>query len=249
MPIPLRDYLPPPPYDRVRLGAALLPVLIAVVLLAIEYHGLPAHFFERYGATLARRGFDANQISFLAQGYYSVFTLVAFIVLPLCYHRLLPPARPGALGLSLRHCRPHLPAYLVLLLVMLPVLWGMAGQPGFHHFYPLYKPDSLHMWAAYELIYLTQFVGVEFFFRGFALFRMEQIMGRYAVAVMVIPYALLHIHKPLAEALASIVAGLVLGTLALKSRSIWPGVALHAGVALSMDWFALIRSGRWAVLS
>lgn len=249
MPPWLRQYLPPPPYSRAGLGIALLPAFVAAVLLAVEYHGLPAHFFRRYGAALAGRGYDANEISFFAQAYYSAFTFVAFIVLPLAYHRLLPPARPGALGLSLDRCRPHLPAYGALLAVMLPVLWVMAAQPSFHHFYPLYKPSSLERLALYEAIYLTQFVGVEFFFRGFALFRLEQHIGRHAVTVMVIPYALLHIHKPFAEALAAIVAGLVLGTLALKGRSIWPGVAVHAGVALSMDLFALIRSGRWAGLA
>ena len=48
--------------------------------------------------------------------------------------------------------------------------------------------------------------------------------------------------------LASIVAGLVLGWLALKSRSIWPGVLIHCTVAFCMDWFALIHSGWMAVL-
>ena len=48
--------------------------------------------------------------------------------------------------------------------------------------------------------------------------------------------------------LASIVAGLALGMLALKSRSIWPGVIIHCTVAFCMDWFALVRSGRMAAL-
>jgi len=65
---------------------------------------------------------------------------------------------------------------------------------------------------------------------------------------MVVPYALIHLHKPILEAFASIVAALVLGQLALKSRSIWPGVLVHCGVAFSMDLFALINSGRWGSL-
>ncbi len=39
-------------------------------------------------------------------------------------------------------------------------------------------------------------------------------------------------------------AGLVLGALALKSRSIWPGVLCHCIVAFSADFFSLWRSGR-----
>ena len=90
---------------------------------------------------------------------------------------------------------------------------------------------------------------MEFFYRGFCLFRFERLAPGFAIFIMVIPYALLHIHKPFPEAMGSIVAGLVLGALALKSRSIWPGVLIHCTVAFCMDWFALIHSGWMAVLS
>ena len=91
---------------------------------------------------------------------------------------------------------------------------------------------------------MLQFVAVEFFFRGFMLFRLERYAGYHAVALMVIPYALIHLHKPFPEAVGAIVAGIVLGFLALRTRSIWPGVIVHCGVALSMDVFAMINSGR-----
>ncbi len=42
---------------------------------------------------------------------------------------------------------------------------------------------------------------------------------------------------------------LLLGLLALRSRSIWGGVAVHSSIALGMDLMALYRSGtipqRW----
>lgn len=49
-------------------------------------------------------------------------------------------------------------------------------------------------------------------------------------------------HKPLPEAMGAIVAGVVLGWLALRTRSIWGGVLLHVAVALSMDALALWRA-------
>lgn len=60
---------------------------------------------------------------------------------------------------------------------------------------------------------------------------------------MMIPYCMIHWNKPLAETLAAIVAGLVLGTLSLRSRSIWWGVAIHYWVALCMDVAALWQKG------
>ena len=101
-------------------------------------------------------------------------------------------------------------------------------------------------WMLYEFIYMLQFFAVEFFFRGFCLFRLERFAGLYAIPIMVIPYALIHIYKPFPEALGSIAGGLILGYLAIKTRSIWPGLFVHCGVALGMDTFALMRSGWFA---
>ena len=44
-----------------------------------------------------------------------------------------------------------------------------------------------------------------------------------------------HLHE--------IPAGLILGTLALRSRSIWGGVLLHVAVAWSTDLVAIVRRG------
>jgi len=121
-------------------------------------------------------------------------------------------------------------------------------QPSFHQFYPLYKPETLKLFLLFELVYLTQFISVEFFFRGFGLFRVERLCPGWGVVLMAIPYSFIHIHKPFGEAVGSIVAGVVLGSLALKTRSIWPGVIVHACIALSADLFSLYHSGRLSLL-
>jgi membrane protease YdiL (CAAX protease family) len=50
---------------------------------------------------------------------------------------------------------------------------------------------------------------------------------------------MLHYHKPAAEAFAAIVAGLVLGEVAYRTRSIAGGVIVHIGVAATMEVLAL----------
>ena len=57
--------------------------------------------------------------------------------------------------------------------------------------------------------------------------------------MMTLPYALIHIHKPFPESIGSIFAGIALGYLALKGRSIWPGVALHLFIAWTTDVLSL----------
>ncbi|HVJ80534.1 MAG TPA: hypothetical protein VNC50_05645 [Planctomycetia bacterium] len=61
--------------------------------------------------------------------------------------------------------------------------------------------------------------------------------------MMTLPYCMIHFGKPLLETMASIGAGLILGGLSLKTRSIWLGAALHVYVAWLMDALALYRKG------
>jgi len=58
---------------------------------------------------------------------------------------------------------------------------------------------------------------------------------------MLIPYCMIHFQKPLLETFGAIVAGLILGLLALRTRSIWGGATIHVAVATSMDVAALIQ--------
>jgi membrane protease YdiL (CAAX protease family) len=99
------------------------------------------------------------------------------------------------------------------------------------------------MWCWWGL-YALQFVALEFFFRGFLVHGLVPRFGWLAVPVMVVPYNMLHYGKPMPEALAAIVGGFVLGTLAIRTRSIWWGAALHISIAATMDLLALWHAGR-----
>ena len=63
----------------------------------------------------------------------------------------------------------------------------------------------------------------------------------FLLTILAIPFVLMHFGKPQAEVYSSVAAGFILGWLAWRSRSIWPGVILHWLVAASMDFFA----SRW----
>ena len=91
-------------------------------------------------------------------------------------------------------------------------------------------------------MYALSFVALEFFFRGFLLFTLERALGAYAIFVMIVPYCMIHFHKPVAEVAGAIFAGIVLGTLAMRTRSIWCGVLIHVSVAWTMDLLALAHT-------
>jgi membrane protease YdiL (CAAX protease family) len=95
------------------------------------------------------------------------------------------------------------------------------------------------------MLYLFQFFCLEFFFRGFVVHGLKKRFGYYAVFMMTIPYCMIHFGKPMPETIAAIIAGVILGTLSLKSRTIWMGVIIHYSVAIAMDFSALWQKGYW----
>lgn len=138
----------------------------------------------------------------------------------------------------------HLPLYILLFLPVGLAVLGVAQTAEFQQQYPFY--DDATGWpdrVVWELAYALQFLGLEFFFRGFMVHGMGAELGSMAVMVMMIPYCMIHFGKPLPECLGSILSGMVLGTIAMDSRSIWGGVTIHVAVAWLMDGSALWMKG------
>jgi len=144
-------------------------------------------------------------------------------------------------GLTTRDISRHVWIYVALFAAILPIVIAASYTRPFQAVYPFYKlaGRSWTDFVAWELMYAASFVALEFFFRGFLLFALERQMGAYAIFVMIVPYCMIHFHKPVAEVIGAIFAGVVLGTLAMATRSIWCGVLIHISVAWTMDCLAL----------
>ena len=142
-------------------------------------------------------------------------------------------------GLSLKGLTKGMRFYLLFLLIMLPLVWIVSYTDSFQHTYPFYKMEynnaSFKHLMIWEVFYFLQFVGLEFFFRGFMVHALKKQFGFYSIFVMMIPYCMIHFGKPLPETIGAIFAGVLLGVLSLKSNSIWLGVLLHFSVAIAMD--------------
>ena len=96
----------------------------------------------------------------------------------------------------------------------------------------------------WELFYGLQFFALEFFFRGFMLHAWKDRLGYFSIFAMVIPYCMVHFQKPWPETLGAILAGTVLGTISLRTGTIWGGVFIHVAVAWSMDFAAIVQKAR-----
>lgn len=173
--------------------------------------------------------------------------LLCYFVLPALMVRLMLKEKLSDYGFSFGSFRNIMMFVLPGFVGMMPLIYYASTQSHFLHVYPFYEPTLAKGigldFILWELMYAMQFIALEFFFRGFMVHCLMGVMGAWAIPVMVIPYCMIHFQKPFPEATASIVAGLALGWLGLKTKSIVPGAMLHIAVAFGMDWISLMRKG------
>ena len=177
--------------------------------------------------------------------WWAFWGAVVYLIVPLALILFVFRESPARYGLRLHVTRRTLAIYTALLVAMAAPLYWASHKPEFIARYPLVSDlgaDSARIWL-WQVVRAARFVCLEFFFRGYLVLGLEARFGLHSIAVSTIPYSLMHVGKPLPEALGAVVAGLVLGLLAQRSRSIAAGAALHIVIATAMDLIALYRRG------
>lgn len=209
---------------------------------ALRFIGLDALAGEFHGAM-----FEAPDRRFNQRIYWAIARLFAYVVIPAVSIRLILRKRIRDFGASFEGLGGHVGAYVVMGAVVLPVIVIASFEPGFAQKYPYYRlAPNEPVWPffiGWEILYALQFVALEFFYRGFFIHGAKPRLGFAAVFLMLPPYLMIHFGKPLPEAVGSIIAGFALGTMSLRTRSIWGGAALHVLAGWSMDWLALWHRG------
>jgi membrane protease YdiL (CAAX protease family) len=175
---------------------------------------------------------------------WSLGCAFCYLIVPGVVVKVLFRERLVDYGLSLRGYFGHLWIYALLFVPVGILVYIVSFQPAFQSSYPFYKvPYGWTDLLVWECFYALQFFALEFFFRGFMVRGLVQRFGTGAILFMVVPYCMIHFQKPFLETLGAIIAGLVLGILALRTRSIWGGATIHVAVAASMDVAALAQRG------
>ena len=141
------------------------------------------------------------------------------------------------------------PYGLMMVLMAIGVYFASLNESFLAH-YPVYTESSGVRFAEYlqlstttpfvlfEVVYGFSFVMVELIFRGFLIIGLVRYFGDDVVLPMAVTYCVLHFGKPLGESISSVFGAYILGIIALKSKNIWGGVFVHAGIAILMDFFA-----------
>ena len=151
------------------------------------------------------------------------------------------PARLRDTGLGWAAQSGFLWVFALSFMIIVPLLLWAATRESYQMVYPFfqfarYGPGFLLFWW---FLYGLYYIGVEYFFRGFLIFGLHPKIGATAVLFSMMPYVMIHYTKPPSEAAGSIIAGILLGYMSLRSGSIWGGFLLHWLVGIAMDALSL----------
>jgi membrane protease YdiL (CAAX protease family) len=224
--------------------------MCAVILTLQEYYGGRTYFDTTFHPWLVK--LDMKYPHAIALGKYDelygfgwwAFTRVAGYTIPFPIWKLcFPEDSLLDMGLRTRGFFKHAWIYALFLGIVLPLLLIISRQPDFGSYYPFYKTSSRSWYdfLSWEAMYFAQFFGLEMFFRGFWLGALRRSFGSGAIFAMAVPYCMIHYGKPFLEANGAIVAGIALGSLSMRTKSIYQGFLVHITVAALMDWLALFH--------
>jgi membrane protease YdiL (CAAX protease family) len=177
--------------------------------------------------------------------WWAGWCVAIYLAFPVAY-ALMTRQSIRSYGLRLGLFRGELRVFAVLLPVIVAGAYLSAGQPRFQQTYPFYTDwaagrGSLAGLLAWWGMYAATFVALEFFYRGFLVSAGFRLVRWWAVPAMAAPYCLLHLDKPLPEMVTSLFGGLVLGVVAVRTRSILAGVLAHVTLAIGTDAAVLLR--------
>jgi membrane protease YdiL (CAAX protease family) len=224
-------------------------VLVAAVLTMQEYYG-GRQFYDQV-LRPEMMALDAGKKAWLhiekydslySYAWWSASRLIGYVFVPVLFWRWwFPKDSLLDLGLRTKGFLRHSWIYFGLLALVIPLMWIVSQQPDFGSYYPFYKLSSRSWFdfLAWELMYYTQFFALEFFFRGWMVGALRRSLGSSAIFAMALPYCMIHYGKPYLEAHGAIVAGVILGSLSMRTRSIYSGFLLHISVAALMDFMSL----------
>jgi len=242
--------------DEINIDKKVVVIFISASILLVlsEYYDSSFEVFSTIKNLLGQNVADKCSAYTLINNDYTLQNLLiwgfncvlVFLVLPILIIKLVLKENISAYGFQIKGIRKHSWIYFLLILIMFPIVFVVSKSPAFLNQYPFYhitSKNQLNNFFIWEIIYVLQFISIEFFFRGFLLHGVKHKFGYYSILFAVVPYCMIHFGKPISETFGAILAGCILGFLSLNTNSILFGILVHVTIALTMDFCALWRSG------
>ena len=168
-----------------------------------------------------------------------VILLLLFPIIILLFYK----KSPRAFGIQIKEIGKFWYFIIGASIFIIILTYFVSKGSDFQEVYPMYKYglQDFKLLLIYELIFLIYLFSWEFFFRGYLLFGLEKKFGNYTILIQLVPFVLMHFAKPPLEIYSSILGGIILGVVALKTRSMVPCWILHLLFSLPMDFFVFLN--------
>jgi len=208
------------------------------------YHGMPNFFYTYLAPVFGELVIDPFT-DFISRIYQCMFVFIFFFIIPALIVKFKYKENLIDFGFQKGDSYFGVRFLLIAVPVVLPFIYISSFQQDFQQEYPLplLARENMKYLLIWECFYFFYYIGWEFLFRGYLLFGMEKKIGAYwAILFQTLPSTIIHIGKPEGETFSAIIAGIVFGAVALRTRSIIYPLMLHYIVGISMDVFSVVNS-------
>ncbi len=215
-------------------------LLSAPIFLTLYFYRGHNSQFALYFPSMA----DNPLLGFYKLIFQFLFFFTLCFVIPVAYLKIYQKRKLSEFGFSLGDKKLGFKLTALLIpLVILPIAFAGSKMPDVQGEYPLARIlfDHHELILRYEICYVIfYYIAWEFYFRGFMLWTVKENWGDWpAIIIQTIPSCLIHLGKPEGETIGSIIAGILWGLIALRTRSIWYCVAMHAALGVLTDLFVI----------
>lgn len=232
-------------FDRLRsaltrLDGQTIFVLVAAAALVILQDAIGTRrLFNRHLADF----FPEHWRGLMSWAWWFGMQAITGFLIPVASLVLLFRRSPRSIGLGVGDWRFALTIAVVYIPVVVAGTWFLSDSSAFQAQYPHFRPavSDWNVFLVYEAIFLMYWIGWEYLWRGFVLFGTAHTLGLYAIFVQAVPFAILHLNKPIEEAILSLLGGIALGALVWRCRSYWIAVPIHALQMLALDYWCAMR--------
>lgn len=176
--------------------------------------------------------------------YWFLSDSITLFVLPLFIIKFLLKEKISSYGLKFGDYKTGLKFFVSFSVIIIISAFVLSDIPELAKAYPFLK-TAKYDWRTFIIFEITALVFMfawEFIWRGFMLFGLEEKFGMNAILLQMLPFVILHNGKPFVETISAIIGAILLGYIAIRTRSIFYGVAVHFILFFSMDLFVVLRS-------
>jgi len=231
------------------LDKTVIVVLIIIpVLTTISWYFTSRSFFrDNFYTSLFNQFQDIELVEII---YWFLSDSITFAIIPILIILFYFKGTLKNFGMNFQNRKKGFLFILPILFIIIPLTYFLSKNSEFSNYYPMLESVN-YDWQTFLIFEILLFFYVfawEFMWRGFVLFGLEKKFGFYAVFLQMIPFVIMHNGKPLLETLASIGGGLLLGYIAIRTRSIFYGVLIHFSLIFSLDLFCVFANRVKALL-